>query len=95
MQMLMASRLTDGRVVFLTDGNGWTESIDAGAIARTREAGAALLETAERSVRASAVVDPYLIEVIEREGRLRPAVLREAIRALGPSVSTAARSDWS
>ena len=89
MQMLMASRLTDGRVVFLTEGHEWTDSIDRGAVASSDEAGAALLEVAERAVRASEVVDPYLVAVTESDGRRRPVVVREAIRAFGPTVAPA------
>jgi hypothetical protein len=56
-------------------------------LAASAEAGAALLETAEQFVQASEIVDPYLVAVTESDGRRRPAVLREAIRAFGPSVA--------
>ncbi len=87
MQMLIASRLTDGQVVFLTDGDDWTESIDNGAVAESPEAGASLLATAARAVAQSAVVEPYLIDVTDRHGGRRPVALREAIRAFGPTVA--------
>jgi hypothetical protein len=90
MQMLIATRLTDGRVVFLTASYGWTASIDDGIVAQSREAGAELLEIAQRAERASDIVDPYLIDVVESDGRRRPAALRESIRAFGPSVPGAA-----
>ncbi len=88
MQMLIASRLADGQVVFLADGHDWTESIDQGAVAESAEAGASLLAVAAQAVQQSAVVDPYLIDVIEHHGGRRPVVLREAIRAFGPTVAT-------
>ncbi len=34
------------------------------------------------------VVDAYLIEVAQEEGRLRPLKLREYLRTVGPSVRT-------
>ncbi len=89
MQMLIATRLTDGRVVFLTASHGWTESIDNGVAVDSIEAGDELLDIAQR---AADIVDPYLIDVIDSESRRRPAVLREAIRAFGPSVPAASES---
>ena len=88
MQMLIASRLADGQVVFLADDHTWTESIDSGAVAESPEAGASLLTVAAQAVRQSVVVDPYLIDVADRNGGRRPLVLREAIRAFGPTVAT-------
>ena len=89
MQMLIATRLTDGRVVFLTASRGWTESIDKGVAIHSTEVGDELLDFAQR---AADIVDPYFIDVVGREGRRRPAVLREAIRAFGPSVWATADS---
>ena len=89
MQMLIATRLTDGRVVFLTASHGWTESIDDGVAVNSTEAGDELIDIAQR---AAEIVDPYLIDVVDSENRRRPAVLREAIRAFGPSVRAAAES---
>lgn len=90
MQMLIATRLTDGRVVFLTTSQGWTESINGGVVARSSHAGAELLEIAQRAEEASDIVDPYLIDVVDSGGRRRPAALRESIRAFGPTVAAAA-----
>ena len=89
MQMLIATRLTDGRVVFLTANHGWDESIDNGIAVSSTEAGDELLDIAQR---AAEIVDPYLIDVVDNESRRRPAALREAIRAFGPSVRAAADS---
>ena len=92
MQMIVASRLTDGRVVFLADGVRWVESIDDGLIAESAEAAAGLLEVAQGSVADCRVVDPYAIDVTADSGRCRPKLLREAIRAFGPSIATTAGS---
>jgi len=88
MQMLIASRLADGQVVFLADDHDWTESIDRGAVAESPEAGASLLAIAAQAVEHSVVVDPYLIDVTDRNGGRRPRALREAIRAFGPTVGS-------
>jgi hypothetical protein len=85
--MIVASRLTDGRVVFMTDGRGWTESINDGLVVEAAEQGAELLEEANRSIDECVVVDPYLIDVTIDKGRRRPVQMREAIRAFGPSIA--------
>lgn len=91
MQMIVASRLADGRVVFLAEESRWVESIQDGLIAESEAATADLLDLAHRAVHACEVVDPYAIDVTVEAGVRRPASLREAIRAFGPS--TAGASD--
>ncbi|HSG63788.1 MAG TPA: DUF2849 domain-containing protein [Gammaproteobacteria bacterium] len=88
MQMIVASRLTDGRVVFLAQGARWVESIAVGLVAESPEAVAGLLEQAQGAVQASEVVEPYAIDVTIDAGRRRPTALREAIRAFGPTIAT-------
>jgi Protein of unknown function (DUF2849) len=87
MQMIVASRLTDGRVVFLADEARWAESIEDGLVAESAEAASALLELAQNSVRNCRVVDPYAIDVAVGDGRRRPTAMREAIRAFGPTIT--------
>ena len=65
---------------------GWSTHIGEAAVAGSEAAAAALLELGQRAVSAREVVDPYLIEVIEEEGGLRPARRRERIRSAGPTV---------
>jgi hypothetical protein len=87
MQMIVASRLTDGRVVFLAEGVEWVESIEAGLVADSDEAAEKLLEQAQVCVRDSLIVEPYAIDItIDAAGR-RPTALREAIRAFGPTIA--------
>jgi hypothetical protein len=74
--MIVANRLTDGRVVFLAEDARWVESIEDGLVIES-----------ERAVDSSAVVDPYLIDVVTRDGHRYPSQLRESIRAFGPTVS--------
>jgi hypothetical protein len=87
MQMIVASRLGDGRVVFLADGARWVEAIDTGLIADSAESAAELLAIGQAAVDRCQVVDPYVIDIVVEGGRRRPAVLREAIRAFGPSIA--------
>ncbi|NNC66261.1 MAG: DUF2849 domain-containing protein [Gammaproteobacteria bacterium] len=85
--MIVASRLTDGRVVFLAEDTLWVESIEDGLVIESDALRAQMLEHAERAVDSGAVVDPYLIDVVTRDGHRYPSQLRESIRAFGPTVS--------
>ncbi len=85
--MIVANRLTDGRVVFLADGARWVESIDNGLIIESETARVELLEHAGRAVESGIVVDPYVIDIVIEDGRRRPLQLRESIRAFGPTVA--------
>jgi len=84
--MIVANRLTDGRVVFLADDARWVESIQDGLVIESDALQAELLGHAERAVETGLVVDPYLIDVVIEDGRRRPSQLRESIRAFGPTV---------
>jgi hypothetical protein len=86
-QMIIANRLTDGRVVFLAADGRWVEAIDAGALTDADRI-AALLERAKQDEACNLVVEPSAIDVQEMNGRRRPSAVREAIRAFGPSVRT-------
>ena len=85
LEIVTSNRLADGRVVYLGE-RGWSTHIGEAAVAGSEAAAAALLELGQRAVSAREVVDPYLIEVIEEEGGLRPARRRERIRSAGPTV---------
>ena len=88
MQMIIASRLVDGRVVFMDAKAGWPASIDDGVLLDTEEETERLLVIAEKAVQDCEIVDPYPIDVVVENGERRPAEVREAIRAFGPSVRT-------
>ena len=90
--MIVANRLTDGRVVFLGEGSCWVESIEDGLIFDSEPSRDELLARAERAAEAGIVVDPYVIDIVIEGGRRRPARLREAIRAFGPTVARPAGS---
>ncbi len=87
-QVLTANRLSDGIVVYLTRGDGWTETLSQASLARADEEGARLLEIGAHQVADRQVVEPYLIDVTDEDGQVRPLRFREAIRAGGPTVET-------
>ena len=82
-QVYTANRLADGAVVYLGGDGGWSERpspsgvIGAGQEARMRG-------LAEAAAEAAVIVEPYLIEVVELGGAIRPVRYRERIRAYGP-----------
>ncbi len=92
MQMIIANRLLDGRVVFLDDSGGWVSEIADGLLLASKQAAEHRLLTAQRSVEENVVVDPYLIDVSADTGRPRPVLVRERIRAFGPSVGIVPQS---
>ena len=81
MRALTANRLIDGEVVFWRKGE-WVEQFaeadlfddDAGEIAE-----------GHAKNQPTVVIDAYLIDLVESEGRLVPLSYRERIRALGPT----------
>ena len=85
-QLVVANRLTDGVVVYLTTEGEWSKSIEHGHVADNEADAGALLDIAARAARHQFVVDPYLIETMEDGGKRRPTRLRERIRATGPTV---------
>lgn len=91
-QIVIANRLTDGRVVFLTAAPGsrqaeWKLKLAEASVAKDDARAAELLALGTASARdAHQVVEPYLIEVEESPEGLRPTVYRERIRVLGPTV---------
>ena len=86
MQMIIANRLSDGRVVFLNERAGWVPDIADGLLLRGKPDAVQRLARAQQAVEANVVVDPYLIDVLVEDGRRRPTQVREQIRAFGPSV---------
>ena len=92
MQMIIASRLVDGRVVFMDANSGWQDAIDDGIVVDDGVEAERLLGEAEQAVAECVIVDPYLIDVTIEDGARRPVEVREAIRAFGPSVRTDQRN---
>ena len=84
--IVTANRLSDGAVVYLTVGDGWSEWVAEARVAASDEASAAILALADRPEQRVRVVGPYLMEVTEESGTPRPVSNREIIRAAGPTV---------
>ena len=87
-QMVIANRLTDGRVVFLAVDGTWVESIRDGCVASDDAEAARLLADAQKAEADCHIVDPYLIQVRVVDGTPAPVAWREVIRASGPTVQT-------
>jgi hypothetical protein len=80
-QMVTANRLMDGAVVYLTQGNEWSEQFADGAVWNDKESADAALEASEAAVEARLVVGPYLFDVAVTEEGPKPTSARERIRA--------------
>lgn len=87
-QVLTANLLKDGLVVFMTDGAAWSPWIEDAAIATSKESALELEGRGNIAAKANVVVGPYLIDVIEENGRPRATLIREHLRTLGPTVRT-------
>jgi hypothetical protein len=84
--VITASRLADGVVVFQTAEAGWTEDFNRAAALPDAEATKAALARAVEDMTRNLVVDAYAFAVEIRNGHVVPKALREAIRAAGPTV---------
>jgi hypothetical protein len=84
--ILTANRLSDGRAVFLDFEGAWNENIDIALVARTTGEIAELEARGAFDAGQNIIVEPYLVEVREIDGRLEPVRQRERVRAGGPSI---------
>jgi hypothetical protein len=87
-QIVTANRLKDGLVVYLGANDVWVARIENAEVAQGKDAAAALLARAEAPAQKTRVVGPYLMDVTLDDDTVRPASIREIIRALGPTVRT-------
>jgi hypothetical protein len=91
-QVVIASRLSDGLVVFLKETTvagsaDWVLQLSEAEVADSDERAAELLAIGEAdAAKTQSVIDAYLIDVEEQGGELRPTKYREAIRCLGPTI---------
>ncbi len=92
LQMIIANRLTDGLVVFLSPAGEWVEEIEDGILIETDSHAETALERARVDERECLIVDPNLIAIEIHDGARRPTAIREAIRAFGPSAES--RTDF-
>ena len=84
--VIAASRLADGLVVFLVKDGSWTEDFNRAAVYADKSATDEAIARAQGDEAANVVVEPYAVPVEERNGHVAPKSLREAIRAAGPTV---------
>jgi hypothetical protein len=85
-QVITANRLLDGRVVFLTPSGTWDHDVAVATVYADPIAAEAGIAAAQKSAAAGEVVDPYAIAVSAEAGHIVPTVLRERIRAEGPTI---------
>lgn len=84
--VITASRLADGLVVFQTADQGWSEDFNRAGVWSDAASSAAALARAKEDEALNLVVEPYAVPVEIRNGHVVPKALREAIRAAGPTV---------
>lgn len=89
LQMVTANRIGDGTVVYLTRVGGWSERITDGQVSRGDEERDTLMAVAQATAEIPEVVEPYVIDIVEEAGVVRPVRYREAIRAQGPTTHPA------
>ncbi len=89
LQMVTANRIGDGVVVYLTRIGGWSGWITDGHVSRSDEERDTLMAVARATAEVPEVVEPYVIDVVDEAGVVRPVRYREAIRAQGPTTHPA------
>ena len=85
-QIVTASRLADGTVVFLDGDGGWSERLDRAAVFTGKAEAAGGLDAGRAAEAASLVVDVYAGDGSVAAGAPVPIKRREAIRARGPTI---------
>jgi hypothetical protein len=85
LQMLTANRLRDGDVLY-RKGAGWVPLLADGEVYSDQTAADAALAAATAELARNEFVAPYLFEVREANGKIKPVKEREIIRAAGPTV---------
>ena len=83
--MLTANRLRDGGVLY-RKGSGWVPMLADGDVYPDQASADAALAAANAELVRNEVIAPYLFEVREQDGKIRPLKEREIIRAAGPTV---------
>jgi hypothetical protein len=84
-QMLTANRLRDGDVLY-RKGDGWATMLADGDVYPDQASADAALAAATAELVRNEFVAPYLFEVREVSGKIKPVKEREIIRAAGPTV---------
>lgn len=87
--IISANRLSDGAVVYLDFEGAWSESLTEAVVAHSPDEVRALEDRGAHDAARNIVVEPYLVEVREIDGRIVPVRERERVRAAGPSILAA------
>jgi hypothetical protein len=82
-----ANRLQDGRVVFRTVNGGWSLDVAESGIEPSEAAANAVVAEVNANANAQDVVEVYAVEMNVSGRSPRPVRLREAIRAMGPTIA--------
>ncbi len=85
-QIVTASDLRSGGVVFLTTTGGWSPYISSALISEPAEAVLVLEKQGLQAVAEQIIVAPYLIDINMENGLPNPVRFREQLRVNGPSV---------
>ncbi|TPW31339.1 DUF2849 domain-containing protein [Pararhizobium mangrovi] len=85
-KVVTANRLSDGLAVWLGASGRWSERIDEAFVARHDDAVRSLEACAKQALGDNKVVEVNVVDVVEEGIHLRPARLRERIRADGPTI---------
>jgi hypothetical protein len=84
---ITANRLRDGRVVFRTRSGSWSLDVADSAIEANEAAANMVISAVNANANEQDVVEVYAVEMNLTGKTPRPAKLREAIRALGPTIA--------
>jgi Protein of unknown function (DUF2849) len=85
-KVITANRLADGIVVYAGRDGSWFERLSQAKIFASKTEVEAALLVAQNDAKRNLVVEPVVVEVTEDASGLRAVTLREAIRALGPTI---------
>lgn len=91
-QVISANRLIDGLVVYLAGDGSWRDAIDAAKLFSAADESEAGLAAARADVARNLIVDPFLVSVAPDGDRLRATLLRDEIRARGPTIEYVPRT---
>ena len=93
-QVVTASRLLEGDVVYLTAEGGWSTRLDEARVIESAEAEAQSLAEADHAVTERLVIGPYLMKVTRSPEGPLPLSQRERIRARrGPTAGSTLRAE--
>lgn len=84
-KILTANRLRDGETVYYTPAKEWSPFVTEARVATTPDDIDALAKAGAAAYAANIVVDVNVIDIAPG-GELKPAHIREIIRASGPTV---------